>query len=104
MDSKQVTRKHSAMVLSITDKEGQTFHYVLIGGKWYYNGRTGFELSINAKDGFFLDSIKDILDDPRYGSSLGTIKRAYEGFTKVRSYIREWESIGFKNKPAGVPF
>ena len=101
--SKLITRKHSAKVLSVTDRTGEVFHYVLIGGKWYYNGRSGLELSINAKDGFFLSSIKNILGEHRYGSSLGDIKRSREGFTKVRNYIREWESTRFAN-PDGVPF
>lgn len=102
--SKPVTRKHSARVLSITDRTGEVHHYVLIGGKWYYNGRSGFDLSINAKDGFFLDSIKDILGEHRYGSSLKGIKCSHEGFTKVRNYIREWESTRFANPVNGVPF
>lgn len=102
--SKPVIRKHSAKVLSITDQTGEVFHYVLVGGKWYYNGRSGFNLSINAKDGFFLDSIKEILGEHRYGNSLNQIKSAHEGFTKVRSYIREWESAQYAKLVNGVPF
>ena len=100
--SKPVKRKHLAKCLKLhTETEGM-HHYVLVGGRWYYNGRDSLVLSTIAdKDGFWTNrSIKEILNDSACARALKDFARLY-GSCKTEVYMREWTS----NKIVyGVPF
>lgn len=100
--SKPVIRKHLAKCLKVyTETEGVQ-HYVLAGGRWYYNGRDSLVLStITDKDGFWTNySIKEIIDDARYPATLPELARAY-GPCKTEVYIREWTT---SKVVQGIPF
>lgn len=100
--SKPVIRKHSAKCLKVhTETEGVQ-HYVLVGGRWYYNGRDSLVLSAIAdKDGFWTNcSIKEIIDDARRPATLPELARVY-GPCKTEVYIREWTT---NQVVYGVPF
>lgn len=102
-------RKHSAKVLTLrnvlmplTGKEEETIHFVLIGGRWYYNGTNAFEVTKSLKDGFWKNNIKEVLSvSANY--TLGEVKRFfYHGPNKsMQIAMREWTT----NQPVyGVPF
>lgn len=96
-------RKHTAKCLKVHTKTEGVHHYILIGGRWYYNGRSSLVLSaISDKDGFWTNStIKDILNDSmRSGRTLGDIARL-EGPCKTEVYMREWST---NQAVYGVPF
>ena len=103
-----MSRKHSAKVLTLRnivkgDKE-VSLHYVLIGGRWYYNGSsdTAF-ISSSDKDGFWTDKgIKGVLE-ASFPLRLKEVKDIfYHGPNKsMQIATREWTT----NQPIyGVPF
>ena len=101
-------RKHSAKVLTLrnvirfmSNKE-ETLSFVLVGGRWRYNGTTAITTSLSERDGFWRHDIKHILDGgPAY--SLGEIKKFfYEGPNKsMQIATREWTT---NQEVYGVPF
>lgn len=102
-------RKHSAKVLTLrnvriglTGDEEETIHFVLIGGRWYYNGTNSFLVRKSEKDGFWHNNIKELLSvSANY--TLGEVKRYfYNGPNKsMQIALREWTT----DQPAyGVPF
>lgn len=96
-------RKHSAKCLKVHTKNEGVHHYILIGGRWYYNGRSTLVLhSLSDKDGFWTNTtIKEIIDDSiRGGRTLGEIARL-EGPCKTEVYMREWST---NQAVYGVPF
>ena len=96
-------RKHSAKCLKVHTKTEGMHHYILIGGRWYYNGRSSLALTtISDEDGFWTNNtIKDIINDSlRTGRTLGEIARL-EGPCKTEVYMREWST---NQAVYGVPF
>ena len=101
-------RKHSAKVLTLRNVttapagEEETTHFVLIGGRWYYNGTNSFNVSKSEKDGFWKHTFKELLED--YSNyTLEEIKKYfYQGPNKsMQIATREWTT----NQPMyGVPF
>lgn len=92
-------RKHSAKVITIVDKTGEKNHYVLIGGRWYYNGGSRTGVKTKSKDGFWDDeNIKSFLCNPNY--TLCDLAKIYKG-CKAQVYIREWTT---NQAVYGVPF
>lgn len=92
-------RKHSAKVLTIVDKTGEKHHYVLIGGRFYYNGGTQTGVKTKSKDGFWDDEgIKSFLGTTNY--KLSELAKRYKG-CKAQVYIREWTT---NQAVYGVPF
>ncbi|WJN63662.1 hypothetical protein Erwinia_phage_Aioli_00014 [Erwinia phage Aioli] len=89
-------RKHSAKVLSATMKDGDVYHYVLVGGKWFYNGSKNVNISSGAaKDGFWFDPIAEIITRSCGGYTTKTLNDVitYMGEEVSRKvYMREWES------------
>ena len=101
--SKPVKRKHLAKCLKLhTETEGM-HHYVLVGGRWYYNGRDSLVLSTIAdKDGFWTNlSIKEILNGSTCAIALKDLARLY-GPCKTEVYMREWTTTN--QTIYGVPF
>lgn len=101
-------RKHSAKVLTMRNVirsprtgEEETLHFVLIGGAWHYNGTSSLKLSTSCKDGFWKDTLLNILND-RTNFSLKELKGFYKGPNKsMQVAMREWTT----NQPVyGVPF
>lgn len=89
--SKPVTRKHSAKCLKVhTETEG-VHHYVLVGGRWYYNGRDSLVLdTIADKDGFWTNhSIKKLINEHYRARTLKELAQLY-GPCKTEVYMREW--------------
>lgn len=76
-------RKHSAKVADIT-KDGEVWHLVNIGGRWFYNGRKGC-------DGFYKDAITYILDTSPSYDDLQYFADVFEAKVS-RVYTKEWES------------
>lgn len=104
-------RKHSAKVLTLRnvltsalsgEGEEETIHFVLVGGRWWYNGTNDFTVGISEKDGFWKNNIKEVLSvSANY--TLGEVKRYfYHGPKKsMQIAMREWTT----NQPVyGVPF
>lgn len=101
-------RKHSAKVLTLRNvttapaDEEETIHFVLVGGRWWYNGTNDFTVGISEKDGFWKHTFKDILESSaKY--TLGEVKKYfYLGPNKsMQIATREWTT----NQPIyGVPF
>jgi hypothetical protein len=102
-------RKHSAKVLTLrnivmplTGKKEETLHFVLIGGRWWYNGTNSFNVLKSEKDGFWKNDFKYILSGtPAY--SLKEVKKFfYEGPNKsMQIATREWTT---NQEVYGVPF
>ena len=91
-------RKHSAKVLTLrnvilplTGKEEETLHFVLIGGRWWYNGTNSFSVSKSEKDGFWKNNFKQLVVDS-YPLTLGNVKKHfYHGPNKsMQIATREW--------------
>ena len=99
--SKPIIRKHSAKCLKVHTKTEGVKHYVLVGGRWYYNGRDSLVLkTLTDKDGFWTDcSIKEIIG-ARHSATLQELVRVY-GQCKTEVYIREWTT---NQVVYGVPF
>lgn len=105
-----MVRKHSAKVLTLrnvlrsyNDKVEETLHFVLIGGKWLYNGTSSLTfLSNSNSDGFWEYDIKYILENSPVFSYEEVIKCFYNGPNKsMQIATRKWTS----NQPVyGVPF
>lgn len=94
-------RKHSAKVLTLrnvlrsyNDKVEETLHFVLIGGKWLYNGTSSLTiLSRASSDGFWEYDIKYILENSPVFSYEEVIKYFYDGPNKsMQIATREWTS------------
>ena len=87
-------RKHSAKCVRM-NFDNDIHHYVEVGGKYYYNGRTGFSVVIAEPDGFWKQSIATIIAS---NADCGNLKelaryaRYFGGKLAVRHYIRHWET------------
>ena len=97
-------RKHSARclkILSSVNGKEEWIHFVAIGGRCYYNGRSSIVLNpkLSNPDGFWTDSIKTIVEE-RVAFTLKEVFRGYKP-TKAFTYIREWTS---DQAVYGVPF
>lgn len=104
-------RKHSAKVLTLRNVlvfpssgkgEEETIHFVLVGGRWYYNGTNNFTVRISEKDGFWKHTFKDILESSAKYTLTEIKKYFYYGPNKsMQIATREWTT----NQPVyGVPF
>lgn len=99
-------RKHSAKVLTLRNTvistSEETIHFVLIGGRWYYNGTDSFTIRKSEKDGFWKNTFNELLTGKAH-YTLGEVKRYfYHGPNKsMQIAIREWTT----DQPVyGVPF
>ena len=104
-------RRHSAKVLTLRnvlmsspsgEEEEETIHFVLVGGRWYYNGTNNFTVGISEKDGFWKHTFKDILECSAKYTLAEVKKYFYCGPNKsMQIATREWTT----NQPVyGVPF
>ena len=104
-------RKHSAKVLTLRnvlmfpssgEGEEETIHFVLVGGRWYYNGTNSFTVSKSDKDGFWKNNFKQLLEDGD-PLTLGNVKKYfYHGPNKsMQIATREWTT---NQEVYGVPF
>lgn len=87
------TLKCRAKVISAVCPDGDLYHYVLIGGRWRYNGRKSLRLGYSSLDGFWFDSMSKILCQ---SVATYTLKELFKimrdkGATNLRLAIREWE-------------
>ena len=78
-------RKHSAKCVRIS-QYGEIHHYVEVGGRYYYNGRDNFHVSISEPDGFWKQSISTIV------ANGAEYARHYGGDIVGKHYIRHWET------------
>lgn len=83
-------RKHSAKVLTALCDDGNTRHYMLIGGYWRYAGTNEFTITKGSKDGFWNESVTSCVNSGTNWSRKELVE-CY-GMTKVRTYIRSWTS------------
>lgn len=100
--------KHYAKVLTLrnvaispTGKE-ETIHFVLVGGRWWYNGTSDITAGISEKDGFWKHTFKDILEI----KAIYTLEEIKEYFylgpnKSMQIATREWTS---NQRVYGVPF
>lgn len=104
-------RKHSAKILTLRnvltsalsgEGEEETIHFVLVGGRWWYNGTNDFTVGISEKDGFWKHTFKDILESSAKYTLEEVKKYFYHGPNKsMQIATREWTT----NQPIyGVPF
>lgn len=104
-----MVRKHSAKVLTLRNvvsptpggKE-ETLHFVLIGGRWHYNGTNSFHVSLSEKDGFWKRTFKELLESSANYTLAEVKKYFYCGPNKsMQIATRNWTT----NQPIyGVPF
>ena len=100
-----VIRKHSAKCIKFTMDDGVDYFFVFIGGVWYYNGRSDFNVATAYADGFWRDSIKKILGNAAIGSLKSVVnfmKHVNKGVVPKnhKLFIRHWTSV----KEEGCPF
>ncbi|AWN08607.1 hypothetical protein HOT32_gp24 [Erwinia phage Faunus] len=86
--------KHRAPCVKAVLKDGETYHYVLIGGVYYYNGRSRFLLEKATETGFWKDNISKITQNARIGDfkELKDFIEYQSPKAKIVKYIRCWES------------
>lgn len=113
--SKPVTRKHSAKVLTlrnvVDDCKGieRTLHFTLIGGRWHYSGTSEISVSKSDKDGFWKETISQILRDNNVFSLRHIKNYLYRGPNKsAQLYTRTWETKmtkeEYQREKQGMPF
>lgn len=106
-----MVRKHSAKVLTLRnvlmfpsngEGEEETIHFVLVGGRWYYNGTNSFHVSLSEKDGFWKHTFKELLESSANYTLAEVKKYFYYGPNKsMQIATRNWTT----NQPIyGVPF
>lgn len=86
--------EQQARVVTFTDKHGNKFHYVYIGGLYYYNGtkKCGDNMLQQYKDGFWSDeSIKSIMTRTR-STKEALYFRYPKSIYKAVERIRRWDS------------
>lgn len=103
-------RKHSAKVLTLKNvltppflkAEEETIHFVLIGGRWYYNGTNSFTVSKSEKDGFWKHTFKELFASSASWTLAEVKKYFYLGPNKsMQIATREWTT---NQEVYGVPF